>query len=42
MVSGTRVVIVNCVISNKMEIKINKTIQTLEDRCKHSLRNIYT
>ena len=29
IVSGTRVVYVNCVISNK--IKINKTIQTLED-----------
>ena len=31
IVSGMRVVIVNCVISSK--IKINKTIQTLKDCC---------
>ena len=31
--SETRVEIMNCVIFDEMKMKINKTIQTLEDRC---------
>ena len=31
--SETRVKIMNCVIFDEMKMKINKTIQTLEDRC---------
>ena len=31
--SETRVEIMNCVVFDEMKMKINKTIQTLEDRC---------
>lgn len=31
--SETPVKIMNCVIFDEMKMKINKTIQTLEDRC---------
>lgn len=33
IMSETRVKIMNCVIFDEMKMKINKTIQTLEDRC---------